>query len=355
MMQWVSSLPKWLMAELVILFTLLNGWLLFLAFHSLQPLITVLVIATLFSFLLNYPVQLFQKRGVQRGYAVLAIVLLVLGIVILCGVTLVPLLLSQLDDLANLLPIWLESGSEQFDDLDQWFEAQKIPLDLSGLVSQLSSLLPDELTALPNQLLDIVVGTADRIIEVLLTVVLTVYLLLHGEEFWNGILKWLPEPWGDRLQKALTDQFRNYFVGQAVIASLMAVVLTSVFFLLKIPFWLVFGLGIGVTVLIPFGDLLSISVVSILVSFNNVWLGGEVLAIAILTDQLIDNAVAPRIFSHLVGLNPVWILIALLIGAQFGGVLGVLIAVPLAATVKTTFDLAIAPSELPTSEEQPLA
>ncbi|MEY2976755.1 MAG: AI-2E family transporter [Prochlorotrichaceae cyanobacterium] len=346
-MQWARSLPKWLVIDLVVLLTLVNGWLIFLAFRSFQPLITVLAIATLLSFLLDYPLQFVQRKGMQRGYAVLIIVLLVLGIVTIAGVTLVPLLLSQLSDLANHLPVWLESGSQQFETLDAWFDAQSIPLDLSGLVSQLTGLLPEELTVLPNQLLEVVVGAADRVVEAVLTLVLTVYLLLHGKEFWGGILKWLPEPWGDRLQQSLKEQFRNYFVGQAAIASLMVLVLTSVFFLLKIPFWLVFGLGIGATVLIPFGDLLSISIVSLLVSLKSVWLGGEVLAIAIVTDQLIDNAVAPRIFSHLVGLNPIWILIVLLIGAQLGGVLGIVIAVPLAATIKTIVDLAIVPSDTP--------
>lgn len=345
MMQWANTLPKWLVIELLLLLTMANGWLLFLAFRSFQPLITVIVVATLLSFLLDYPVQLLQKRGMRRGYALLTIVLVTVGLIAIAGLTLVPLLLNQLNELANRLPVWLESADQQFEALDQWLDARSIPLDMSQMALRVSNLLPDELKVLPNQLLTVALGAADRVVEVILTIVLTVYLLLHGEAFWNGILQWLPNQWGDRLRQSLKDQFRNYFVGQAVVASLMAMVLTLAFFLLKIPFWLVFGLGIGITVLIPFGDFLSIAVVSILVSLKSIWLGGEVLAVAILADQIIDNAVAPRILSHLVGLNPVWILISLLIGAQLGGILGVLIAVPMAATLKTILAIAQASSD----------
>ncbi|WP_255526942.1 AI-2E family transporter [Nodosilinea sp. LEGE 07088] len=63
-------------------------------------------------------------------------------------------------------------------------------------------------------------------------------------------------------------------------------------------------------------------------------MGGEIIAIALLTDQIVDNAIAPKILGNLIGLNPAWILISLLLGAQSGGVLGLILAVPLAGSLK---------------------
>jgi predicted PurR-regulated permease PerM len=182
--------------------------------------------------------------------------------------------------------------------------------------------------------LEILIGFADRLIEVLVTVVLTLYLLLHGDEFWDGLVSWLPERFSVSIRPAFQEQFRNYFVGQATIALIMATTLTTLFFLFKIPFWLVFGMSIGLLALIPFGDVVGIFTAAIIVSFKSVLLGGEVVAIALLTDQIIDNAIAPKVLGHLVGLNPIWILIALLVGAQLGGFLGLLLAVPLAGSIK---------------------
>jgi predicted PurR-regulated permease PerM len=87
--------------------------------------------------------------------------------------------------------------------------------------------------------------------------------------------------------------------------------------------------------LFPFGLSLSIAVVSLLMALKSFWLGLKVLAVAILLQQIIENGIAPRLLGGFTGLNPVWILLALLIGAKVGGLVGVLIAVPVAGFLKS--------------------
>jgi predicted PurR-regulated permease PerM len=252
-------------------------------------------------------------------------------------------------DLANRLPDWLESGSQQFQTLDTWLVAKQIPLDVTALVERLAQLLPDELVQLPDQTVEILLGIADSLIEVIVTGVLTLYLLLHGDAFWQGLLGWLPKDVSSSVQLAFQEQFRNFFVGQATIALIMALVLTGLFFVFRIPYWLVFGTGIGLLTLIPFGDTVGIVVAVVVVSFKSIALGGEVFAIALLTDQVIDQALAPKILGNLVGLNPIWILISLLLGVQLGGLLGLVLAVPLAGSLNRI--LANSPSVMALKED----
>ncbi|MBD2256382.1 AI-2E family transporter [Pseudanabaena sp. FACHB-2040] len=334
----LEKLPRWLIWEIAIPLTILNGWLFYKLFQTFQAPIALLVTATLLSFLLNYPIELLMKQGLKRGFSVLIIFLLTLGGIALLGALLVPILVTQLTELANKLPVWLDSGGEQFQALDQWLMAHQIPLDTSALVAGLADALPEELGQLPDQVLELVTGAADSVIGILVTVVLTLYMLLHGREFWYGLIRWLPGNWGLEVRVALKEQFKNYFVGQATVAGLMAATLTTVFFLLKIPFWLVLGLSIGGLVLIPFGDTVAVLVASLLLSFQSLWLGLEVFVVTLVIDQLIDNGVAPRILGNLVGVNPVWVILSLLVGAQFGGVLGLVIAVPLAGSIKRIFN-----------------
>ncbi len=224
--------------------------------------------------------------------------------------------------------------------------AKHIPLNVTALTNQLTQMLPDEVAQLPDQLLEVLVGVADSLLEVLITAVLTLYLLLHGHEFWGGLLRWLPGNIGGQIRRAFQEKFKNYFVGQATIALLMATSLTTVFFLLKIPYWLVFGIGIGLLALIPFGDVVGILTAAIVVSFSSILLGGELVVAALLVDQLIDNAVAPKILGDLIGLNPVGIVVVRLVGSQLAGVLGLLLAVPLAGAVKRIFEEVYQPSEV---------
>jgi predicted PurR-regulated permease PerM len=333
-----KKLPRWLLWEIAVPLTILNGWLLYRVFQTFQTTFTILITAILLAFLLNYPIEQLEKRGIGKGISITVILLVAVTLAGFLGVMLLPTLLQQLSDLANRLPRWVESGSQQFQALDIWLAANKIPLSMTALTERLTQFLPDELVQLPDRALEILLGFADRLVEVLITGVLTLYLLLHGDEFWSGLLSRLPREFADLIQPAFQDQFRNYFVGQAIIALIMAIALTALFFCFQIPDWLVFGMGIGLLALVPFGDTVGILVAAVIVSLKSALLGGEVVVISLLTDQVVDNAIAPKILGDLVGLNPVWILISLLIGAQLGGFLGLLLAVPLAGSVKRIFE-----------------
>ncbi|WP_255526935.1 AI-2E family transporter [Nodosilinea sp. LEGE 07088] len=200
------------------------------------------------------------------------LVLIGLGAIALiggAGIVLLPILLQQLGDLATRLPDWLESGSQQFQVVDAWLATKQIPLNVTALAEKVAQALPNELVQIPDQALEILLSFADRLAEVLITGVLTLYLILHGDEFWHGLVSWLPGDLSASIRSAFQEQFRNYFVGQATIALIMAVALTTLFFLFKIPYWLVFGVGIGLLALFPFGDTLGILIAGVIVSFKS--------------------------------------------------------------------------------------
>jgi predicted PurR-regulated permease PerM len=119
----------------------------------------------------------------------------------------------------------------------------------------------------------------------------------------------------------------------------MFAALTPIFVVLNVPFALLFALLIGVAELIPFiGATLGIGTVTILVMFQNWLLGLQIAFAAILMQQIKDNVLAPRLMGNFTGLNPIWIFIAILTGAEIAGFLGAIVAVPLAGTIKNTID-----------------
>jgi predicted PurR-regulated permease PerM len=71
---------------------------------------------------------------------------------------------------------------------------------------------------------------------------------------------------------------------------------------------------------------------------NSFWLGVRVAVAAIIMQQIKDNILAPRLMGQFIGLNPILIFIALLVGGKIAGVFGVVVAVPIAGTIKGTFD-----------------
>ncbi len=118
-------------------------------------------------------------------------------------------------------------------------------------------------------------------------------------------------------------------------ASSLGVTLTIVFLLLGVPFGLLFGLMIGTMALIPFGGTVGIVLVTLLVVLRDFALGLKVLLACVLVQQIFENLIAPRILGRVTGLNPFWVLLSILAGARVGGLLGVIIAVPIAVIIKS--------------------
>jgi predicted PurR-regulated permease PerM len=337
-MQSADKLLRWLVLGLPFPLVVLNGWLVIRVFHYFQALITIFITATLLAFVLNYPVQFFQEKGLKRGKAALLVAFLALTSLIGLGVTLVPILLTQLNDLIKLLPTWIDSGSQQLQAISGWAIARGLPINLSTLDTQLTERLPEELENFTGQAVDFALGTVSSISEIILAVVLAFYLLLDGDSLWKQILQWLPPNLSLQVQISLKQNFENYFIGQVTVASILGISITSAFLVLKVPFALLFGLGIGLVALFPFGDTVSYLLVSLLIASHNFGLGVKVLAVAILIDQIVDNGIAPRVLGGFTGLRPLWIFVSLLVGASLGGVLGLFIAVPVAGFLKTTVD-----------------
>ncbi|HIK31034.1 MAG TPA: AI-2E family transporter [Oscillatoriales cyanobacterium M59_W2019_021] len=331
-----TQIPSWIVWALAFPLAALNAWLLIVAFRYFRDPIAIFISATLIAFILNYPVQFLVSHRVPRTRAVfwvVGIAFLLLGV---AGVTLAPIVISQFNDLANRLPTWLESGSQQLRTLNDWAIERNLPIDLTGIAAQLSDRLSGQLQSLTGQLLDLIFSTVGSVLNIVLTLILTFYILLHGEELWEGICAWLPEPIGSRVRPLLSRNFHNYYVGQASLAAMMGGALTLAFVLLKVPFGLLFGLGVGFMAFFPFGGALGICLVGLLMALQSFWLGVRVLIVSVIIEQAIENGIAPKLLGGFTGLNPVWVLVSLLIGARVGGILGLLIAVPMAGFIKST-------------------
>jgi predicted PurR-regulated permease PerM len=108
-----------------------------------------------------------------------------------------------------------------------------------------------------------------------------------------------------------------------------------------------FGIAVGVAAIFPFGPALSITIISFLTALKSIWLGVRVVSVAAVIDQVVENAIAPQLIGGFVGLNPVWILVSLLVGTKIAGFLGLIVAVPVASSIKGLFENSKIPPSQP--------
>ncbi|GCL55174.1 hypothetical protein NIES3806_25210 [Microcystis aeruginosa NIES-3806] len=339
MIELFKQLPRWLRLSLVFPLLFLNGWLLFQLFSYLEPLVSIFVTASLLAFVLDVPIKLLQRRGVNRSGSIAIVFLIALLILIVLGLILIPQIVEQLSSLINSLPQWIESGTEQIQNLEKWDKTQKYAIYIEQSITQLSERLTNVLQTLSTQLLSFVLGTINSILNILFVLVLTVFLVLYGEQIWEGILSWIPSPWNLKLRTIIRQTFETYFAGQTILAGILSLAQIFVFVILKVDYALLFGVAIGITTLIPFASAFTIIGISTLLMFQDFWLGLKVLTLTIIVGQINDNVIAPRLMGGMIGLNPVWIILSLFIGGKVAGILGLLIAVPIASVLKSTIDI----------------
>ncbi len=313
----------------------LNVWVLSQAFSYFDHLLTVLTVAAILAFLLNYPVKFFERARITRAQAVIIVLLISITLLVLLGLTLVPLVFDQLRGLLLGIPAWLEMSQDNLAWLDKWARARRLPLDLTGFSNRITMRVENQIQAVAGEAFGFALGTLSGLVDTVLVIVLAFYMLLYGDRLWQGLIGLLPSPLGPALSASLRLNFHNFFITQLMLGLFMFVTLTPIFLVLK----LLFALLIGVAELIPFiGATLGISIVTVLVLFQNWWLAIQVAILAIVVQQFKDNVLAPRLMGSFTGLNPIWIFVALLMGAEIAGLLGALVAVPIAGTIDAVRD-----------------
>jgi predicted PurR-regulated permease PerM len=336
-----SPVQQFLITWLLILVT---GWATLNALSYVGELISILLTAALIAFLLNYAVavvQLFLPRSVA---AVLVYVGAAVAVVFI-ALTLVPPVFNQARQLVTNLPSLLEQGQQRLVSFQDWSVAHNLPFDVRILASQLLARIQTQAEAIASTGLGLVVGTFNWFLDFILILVISFYMLIDGERVWRGLTSFLSPRIREGLTQSLERNLQRFVTGQLLLGLFMTVTLTPTFWALKVPFFLLFAVFIGLMEVIPFiGATLGIATVVSVVAFINWWLALEVLGVAIALQQVKDNLVAPRIMGRLTGLSPVIIFAALLLGAQVGGLLGVILAIPLTGVVKSLAEIVLDPT-----------
>jgi predicted PurR-regulated permease PerM len=334
----LTPLSRLLAIALAAPLLVLNAWAFSAIFGYFKSLFVILLVASLLAFLLNYPVRWLDKSGLRRPQAAVLVFLAAILALTAIGITLVPLVYAQAQQLVARLPEWIDSGQRQLVMLNERVDNVGLPISLDGLIAQVNTRLKGELQQFAGQTLNLALNltvfTVVRLLDVLLTLVSTFYLLQHGNEIWNSLIQWLPTRVQQPFSRTLQLSFQNYFIGQVILALCMGLGLTSIFVLLKVPFGLLFGLTIGLMVLVPFGGSVGIAIVTFLVALRDIGMAVQVLIVSVIIQQIVENGIAPRVFGSVTGLNPFWVFVSILTGARIGGLLGVVVAVPTAVVIK---------------------
>ena len=336
-----SPLQQILITWLLILVT---GWVTLSALSYVGELLSILITAGLIAFLLNYAV-LALKPFLPRSVAAVLVYLMTGIAVVLIVLTLVPPVLNQAWLFINNLPSLLESAQQQLSTFQTWSAQHNLPFDVQILAFQLLERVQTQVEVIATKGLGLVVGTFNWVFDLILILVISFYMLIDGDRLWRSLTSIFSPRIRSGLTEALQRNLQRFFSGQLLLGVFMAITLTLAFWSLQVPFFLLFAVFIGLMEVIPFvGATLGIATVTIVVAFIDWWLALQVLAVGVALQQIKDNFVAPRVMGKLTGLSPVIIFVSLILGAKLGGILGVILAIPLTGVGKSLAEIVLDPT-----------
>lgn len=323
----------------------LNLWVLIQIFEYFRGPLNFIILAIILALILNYFVRFIEfKLKLDRIQATMVVLSLFILLVILLGITLVPAVVNQATQLIEDLPNLLAAGGRNFEWVKTFVRIHHLPIDLDEISNQLNTRTQDLITALP----ELAINTIGQIFTTIFLIVLAFYMLLYGDRCWRELINLLPEKLAKALTISLTQQFHYFFKSQILLALFMMFCLTPTLLILKINFALFFAIVIGFFEIIPlFGATIGIGLVTLLVlMLHGLVPALKVVFFGVLFQQIKDNLIAPRLVGHITGLNPIWIFITLMIGGRVAGFVGVVLALPIAGTIKSTFE-AMRNSDMP--------
>ncbi|MHA1109101.1 MAG: AI-2E family transporter [Alphaproteobacteria bacterium] len=314
----------------------------FAAVFVLRGILLPFVLGMAVAYFLDPAADYLGRLGLSRALSatVLTILFLLFGVVVV--LLLAPLLQSQILALAARAPDLAELLRHRVEDVLAMVQARLSPEDLERLRAMLANLAGSAVSWIGKLISGLWSGglaLVNLISLAVITPVVTFYLLRDWDKLVAKLDQWLPRDHAGtiRAQMALIDGTLAAFArGQAIVCALLGAFYGIGLSLVGLEFGLIVGLTTGLISFVPYFGMLVGFVVGIglaVAQFDSLTPVALVAAVFVAGQVIEGNIVSPKLVGDRVGLHPVWMIFALMAGGALFGFMGVLLAVPVAATI----------------------
>ena len=226
-------------------------------------------------------------------------------------------------------------------------KAIKELLDYFGNSSDINSTFSKYSQQILNQVLSVLTGVltsvstiASTVLNVFFSLVFSIYVLASKEQLGRQFNLLIDTYLGKYAEKVhyvldiLHQRFHGFFVGKTLEAMILGSLTAAGMFLFSFPYAATIGILVAFTALIPvIGAYIGATIGFILIATQSVSQAFLFLAYLIVLQQFEGNVIYPRVVGGSIGLSGMWVLMAITIGGALWGILGMLVAVPLAASL----------------------
>ena len=327
------DLARWL---LITIFVVIGYFVVRYAASVLGPVLIAFGIA----YLLNPLLEKMVARGMSRTFAALLLLLLFVAVSVATLILVAPRMAGELVTFAESLPKLTAN-------LSSWVQnnlGAELPTDWKAYLS--SPEFAHKINDMAGPMRDVagaalggVVGIVGTIAEGLLIPVFSYYFLVDFRSIMQSVLRIVPPRRRDKVREVaaqIDHVVAGWVRGQAIVMLILAVCYATGFTIVRLPLAIPLGILVGLLTLIPFVGAIVGSAIAVTITLANGGGGTELIEIGVVIVllHLLENGVlTPKIVGHRVGLSEPAALFAVVAGGKLLGFVGILLAVPIAATV----------------------
>ncbi|HFR3425905.1 TPA: AI-2E family transporter [Streptococcus suis] len=301
-----------------------------------------MLLTGLLYYLLNPIVDWLEKYKITRTAAI-SVLFVLIGMLLVWGLAVViPSIQGQVVSFAQNLPSNIQKIESQVTTLlenEQFEQFRPTALEILNKVNdQIISYAQKFSSSAVNWASSLISTASQIIVAILIMPFILFYLLRDGQHLNRHVTQYLPTKWRSSVSKVLTDvnaQLSNYVRGQVTVAIIVALMFSVMFSVIGLSYPVTLGVMAGFLNLIPYlGSFLAMIPAVVLGLIAGPVMLVKVLIVFMLEQTIEGRFVTPLIIGSSLSIHPITILFVLLTAGQMYGVLGVLLGIPIYASIK---------------------
>lgn len=313
------------------------------------------IIGGVIAFLLNLPMKLIEEKIVRplckknkslsKMSRIISLVCTIVIVVILMWIFIsyiVPQLADSLRSLTNDIPQYISGlQNEIMNKVDQLDMLKNTSFDIQAMIQKFLAFVQNFINMFISNVFNFTIGITNFFMNLFLGIIISMYILLSKEklilQFKKLIYAFLNENKCERIMyilKLTNNKFSKFILGQSMDGLILGTAFFIVFSLLKIPFALLISIMIPILNFIPiFGTYVGIGISAFIILMVEPRTVLLFLFLVFTIQQLDGKFVYPFVVGNSLGLSPLWILLAIVVGGNLFGVVGMILGMPLTSVV----------------------
>ena len=274
-----------------------------------------------------------QRRKIPRTLGVIIIYVIFLGLAALAVSFLIPPVISQFQQLMREFPEYISKSEDSFGVVKRFLESFNVQFDLQQILGNLGQ----GVTNVSGGIFSTTIGVFSSLISAVVVLSLAFYMSVEENGIKNFLVSITPQKHKNYVA-SITDRIRDsmgkWMLGQLILMLIIAVTVWLGLLLVGVPHALLLGVFAGIMEIIPYVGPIIGAVPGVALGFlASPTVGLLAIVVYVITQQLENHIIVPQVMKKAVGLSPIAVILVLLIGAKLGGVMGAILAVPVATAV----------------------